>query len=123
VTENDEMPESVGMEELVVALDQEFDQLRRDAAERAHEAGRGAVLIGSAGALGLLSLGALGSLPLLALRRVLTTKQIALIVAGGSAVAAATLGRMGATRLAAIAPKALEQEVKGAAKDVAGSVR
>jgi hypothetical protein len=29
---------------------------------------------------------------------------------------------MGATRLAAIAPEALEQEVKGAAKDVAGSV-
>jgi Putative Actinobacterial Holin-X, holin superfamily III len=123
VTENDDVSDSVGMEELVVALDQEFEQLRRDAAERAHEAGRGAVLIGSAGALGLVSVGALGSLPLLALRRVLTPKQIALIVAGGSAIGAAVLGRMGVTRLAALAPQALKEEVKGAAKDVAGSVR
>ena len=117
------MSESVGMKELVVALEEEFEELRRDAAERAHEAGRGAVLIGSAGALGLVSLGALGSLPLLALRRLLTPRQIALVVAGGSAAAAAVLGRMGLTRLAAISPKALEREAKGAAEDVAGSVR
>lgn len=117
------MSEPVEMKELVVALEQEFEQLRRDAAERAHEAGRGAVLIGSAGALGLVSAGALGSLALLALRRVLTPRQIALIVAGGSAAAAAALGRMGLARLAAISPKALEQEVKGAAEEVAGSVR
>ena len=117
------MSESVGMKELVVALDQEFEQLRRDAAERAHEAGRGAVLIGSAGALGLVSVGALGTLPLLALRRLMTPRQLALIVAGGSAAVAAVLGRMGLTRLAAISPKALEQEVKGAAEDVVGAVR
>ena len=119
----DVVSEPVEMKELVVALEQEFEQLRRDAAERAHEAGRGAVLIGSAGALGLVSAGALGSLALLALRRVLTLRQIALIVAGGSAAAAAALGRMGLARLAAISPKALEQEVKGAAEEVAGSVR
>lgn len=50
-------------------------------------------------------------------------RQIALIVAGGSAFAAAMLGRMGLTRLAAISPKALEQDVKGAAEDVVGAVR
>jgi hypothetical protein len=113
----------VGIKELVVALDQEFDQLRRDAAERAHVAGRGAALIGSAGALGLVSVGALASLPLIALRRVLPPQQIALIVAGGSAILATALGRMGVTRLAAISPKALEQELQGAVDDVRDSVR
>lgn len=75
------MSESVGMKELVVALDQEFEELRRDA-----EADR-------------------------------TDRR------GGSAFASAMLGRMGLTRLAAISPKALEQEVKGAAEDVVGAVR
>ena len=115
------MAPSVGMEELVLALEQEIEELRRDAAERAHEAARGAALIGSAGALGLVFAGALGSLPVMALKRVLPPRQIALIVAGGSAAGAAVLGRMGVRRLAAISPKALEQEVKGAAKDVAKS--
>jgi hypothetical protein len=115
------MPGPVEMEELVLALEQEFEQLRRDAAERAQEAARGAALIGSAGALGLVFVGALGSLPLLALRRVLPPWQIALIVAGGSATGGAMLARMGAKRLAAIAPKALEEEIEEATKDVAES--
>jgi Putative Actinobacterial Holin-X, holin superfamily III len=115
------MPEPVEMKELVIALEEEFEKLRRDAAERAHEAGRGAALIGSAGALGLVSAGAVGSLPLLGLRRVLEPWQIALIVAGASAIGAAALARMGAARLTAISPKALEQEVKGAVKDVAAA--
>ena len=114
---------NVSIEELVVALEQEFEKLRRDAAERAQEAGRGAALIGSAGALGLVAVGALGSLPLFGLRRVLEPWQIALIVAGGSAAAATALARAGVARLAAISPKALEQEVKGAVEDVAGAVR
>lgn len=86
------------------------------------EAGRGAALIGSAGALGLVSVAALGSLPLLALRRVLQPWQIALIVAGGSAAGATALARKGMTRLAAVSPKALEQELEGAVGDVADSV-
>ena len=109
----------VRIEELVVALEHEFERLRQDAAERAEEAGKGAALIGTAGALGLVSVGALGSLPLLALRRVLPAWQIALVVAGGSAAGAVTLGRLGAAPLAAIAPKALEKEVKGAVGNVA----
>jgi hypothetical protein len=109
------------MEELVVALEQEFEKLRRDAAERAEEAGRGAALIGSAGALGLVAVGALGSLPILALRRVLPAWQIALIVAGGSAAAATALARLGMARLAAISPEALEEELEDAAKDVAAA--
>ena len=109
----------VRIEELVVALEHGFERLRQDAAERAEEAGKGAALIGTAGALGLVSVGALGSLPLLALRRVLPAWQIALVVAGGSAAGAVTLGRLGAARLAAIAPKALEKEVKGAVGNVA----
>jgi hypothetical protein len=115
------MPEPVEMKELVIALEEEFEKLRRDAAERAQEAGRGAALIGSAGALGLVAVGAVGSLPLLALKRVLEPWQIALIVAGGSAIGAAALARMGAARLAAISPKALERELKGAAKEVAAA--
>jgi hypothetical protein len=67
--------------------------------------------------------GALGTLPLLALRRVLPPWQIALLVAAGGAAGATALGRMGAARLAAISPKALEQELEGAAKDVAGAAR
>jgi hypothetical protein len=113
----------VGIEELVVALEQEFAKLRRDAAERAEEAGRGAALVGSAGALGLVAVGALGSLPLIALRRVLPAWQIALIVAGGSAAGAAALARIGMARLAAISPEALEEEIQGAVKDVTAAAR
>jgi hypothetical protein len=111
------------MEELVLALEQEFEQLRNDAAERAQEAARGAALVGTAGALGLVAVGALGSLPILALRRALPGWQIALIVAGGSAAAAGVLGRMGVVRLAAISPEAIKQEVKEAADDVVDSAR
>jgi Putative Actinobacterial Holin-X, holin superfamily III len=114
---------NVDIEELVVALDQEFEQLRRDAAERAHEAGRGAALVGTAGALGFASVAALGSLPLLALRRVMPAWQIALLVAGGTAAGATVLGRLGLARLAAIAPKALEAEAKEAVEDVADAAR
>ena len=49
-------------------------------------------------------------------------RQIALIVAGESAFAAAMLGRMGLTG-SPISPKALEQEAKGAAEDVVRAVR
>jgi hypothetical protein len=73
--------------------------------------------------LGLVSAGALGSLPLLALRRVVPAWQIALMVAGGAAAGAAALARMGLIRLAAVAPKALEQEVKNSAKEVVDTVR
>jgi Putative Actinobacterial Holin-X, holin superfamily III len=113
----------VGIEELVVALEDEFDRLREDAAQRAQEAGRGAALVGTAGALGLVSAGALGSLPLMALKRVLPAWAIALVVAGGSAAGAVVLGRMGLRRLSAIAPEALEQEVEDAVGNVAHAVR
>lgn len=106
----------------MLALDEEFDKLRHDAAERATEAGRGAVLIGTAGAFGLIAVGALGSLPVMALRRVMPARSIALTVAVGSGVAAAVLGRMGRARIAAIAPQALEQEVKEAVEDVSDAV-
>ena len=75
------MSESVGMKELVVAPDQEFEKLRRDA-----EADR-------------------------------TDRR------GGKCFRRRDARRMGLTRLAAISPKALEQEVKGAAEDVVGAVR
>jgi hypothetical protein len=47
--------------------------------------------------------------------------QIALIVAGGTAGGAVALGRMGLARLAAIAPKALEQVAEEAVEDVANA--
>ena len=111
------------MEELVGALDHEFEDLRHEAAERAQEAARGAALMGTAGALGLVSLGAMASLPLLALRRVMPAWQVALIVAGGTAGSAIALGRMGLARLAAVAPKALEKVAEEAVEDVAESVQ
>jgi hypothetical protein len=111
----------VSMEELVGALDHEFEDLRQEAAERAQEAARGAALLGTAGALGLVSLGTLASLPLLALRRVMPARQIALIVAGGTAASAIALGRMGLTRLAAVAPKAVEQVGEEAVEEVASA--
>lgn len=113
----------VSIEELIEALEQEFDRLRHDAAERAQEAGRGAALVGTAGGLALISAAALGSLPVLALRRVWPPWKIALVVAGGSAAGAAVLARIGLSRLAAVAPKALAQEADKAVEDVAGAVR
>jgi hypothetical protein len=48
-------------------------------------------------------------------------RQIALIVAGGTAASAIALGRMGLTRLAAVAPKALEQVGEEAVEEVASA--
>jgi len=107
------------VEEMIDSLQKELEHLRQEGAERAREAGRGAALVGTAGALGLVSVGALASLPLLALRRVMPGWAIALLVAGGSGVGAAVLGRAGATRLAAIAPDSLQRELKRAVEDVA----
>jgi hypothetical protein len=107
------------VEKMIDSLQEELEHLRQEGAERAREAGRGAALVGTAGALGLVSVGALASLPLLALRRVMPGWAIALLVAGGSGISAAVLGRAGATRLAAIAPESLERELKRAVEDVA----
>ena len=111
------------VEEMIDSLQQELEHLRQEGAERAREAGRGAALVGTAGALGLVSVGALASLPLLALRRVMPGWAIALLVAGGTGAGAAVLGRAGATRLAAIAPESLERELKRAVEEVADIAR
>jgi hypothetical protein len=100
------------------SLEDELERLRQEGAERAQQAGKGAALVGTAGALGLVSAGALASLPLLALRRFLPGWAIALLVAGGSGAGAALLGRAGASRLAAIAPDSLERELKRAVENV-----
>jgi hypothetical protein len=47
----------------------------------------------------------------------------ALFVAGGSGAGAALLGKAGATRLAAIAPEALQRELRQAVDDVAEIAR
>lgn len=111
------------VEELLDSLQQEVEHLREEGALRAREAGRGAALVGTAGALGFVSVGALASLPLMALRRVLPAWAIALFVAGGSGVGAALLGRAGAARLAAIAPDSLQRELKQAVEDVVDAAK
>lgn len=108
---------------VIDSLEEEFERLRNEAAERAQEAAKGAALVGTAGALGLAAVGALGSLPLLALRRVLPAWQIALLVAGGSAAGAVALARAGAARLAAIAPESLQKELNEAVENVADAAR
>lgn len=111
------------LEVVLDSLEEEFERLRHEAAERAQEAGKGAALVGTAGALGLAAVGALGSLPILALRRVLPAWQIALLVAGGSAAGAVALARAGAARLAAIAPESLQKELNEAVENVADAAR
>jgi hypothetical protein len=111
------------VEEVLDSLEQEVERLRLEGAKRAQEAGRGAALVGTAGALGLVSAGALASLPLLALRKVLPGWSIALLVAGGSGAGAALLGRAGAARLAAIAPESLEKELKQAIETVTDAAK
>jgi hypothetical protein len=103
------------------SLEDELQRLREEGAERAQQAGKGAALVGTAGALGLVSAGALASLPLLALRRLLPAWAIALLVAGGTGAGAALLGRAGASRLAAIAPNSLERELRRAVENVTDS--
>jgi hypothetical protein len=107
------------VEAMIDSLQDELEHLRQEGAERAKEAGRGAALVGTAGALGLVSARALASLPLMALRRVLPGWAIALLVAGGAGAGAVVLGRAGATRLAAIAPETLQRELKQAVEEVA----
>lgn len=107
----------------IESVQQELEQLRHEGAARAQDAARGAALIGRAGALGLVSVGALGSLPLMALRRVMPAWLLAVLVAGGSAAGAAAPGRAGFSRLAAVAPEALEQRAKEAVENVAEVVK
>lgn len=107
----------------IESVQQELEQLRKEGAERAQEAARGAALIGGAGALGLVSVGALGSLPVMALRRVLPAWLLAVLVAGTSAAGAAALGRAGFARLSAISPEELELRAKEAVENVAEAVR
>jgi hypothetical protein len=106
------------VEQVVASIREELDQLREEAVGRAGEAARGTALIGAAGALGLASAGALASLPLLALRRVLPGWAVALLVAGGTATAAAFLARSGLERLEAAAPEAVRERVQQARHEV-----
>jgi hypothetical protein len=48
--------------------------------------------------------------------------QIGLIVGTGSAATATVLARMGLSRMAAVAPEALEQEVEDSAKEALTAV-
>ena len=63
------------------------------------------------------------TLPLMALRRVMPAWLLAVLVAGGSAAGAAAPGRAGFSRLAAVAPEALEQRAKEAVENVAEVVK
>ena len=71
-----------------VAVSDEIEQLRADAAERAATGAQGAA----------------ASLPLMALRRVMPGWAVALLVAGGSGALAAALARRGLDDLHAAAP-------------------
>ena len=62
-------------------------------------------------------------MPLMALRRVMPAWLLAVLVAGGSAAGAAAPGRAGFSRLAAVAPEALEQRAKEAVENVAEVVK
>jgi phage-related tail protein len=105
------------------SLRREIERLREEVAARAQEAARGAGMLGAAGGLGLVSAGALASLPLIALRRILPSWAVALLVAGGSAAGAAVLARAGLEHLSVAAPEAVSEGVERAVEQVAGAVK
>jgi Putative Actinobacterial Holin-X, holin superfamily III len=111
------------MEAVTASLRAEIERLRQDATERAGEAGRGAALLGAAGGLGLVAAGAVASLPLLALRRVLPSWVVALLVAGGAGTGAALLGRAGLEHVKLAAPDSISERIDQAAGDVSDALK
>jgi hypothetical protein len=99
------------VERMTATFRAELDELRREAGERGRDLAAGAGYLGAAGGLALVSAGALLALPVLALRRFLPGWAVAVLVAGGSAAAAGTLGVTGAQRLREAAPESVRQEV------------
>lgn len=107
-------------EELADAMRREVEQVRTELGERLHGAAKGARLLAAAGASGAIAGAAAGTLPLMALRRVVPSWLLAVLVAGGAGALAARFARQGLEELGDAAPIDAER-VKDAAKDAVRS--
>jgi hypothetical protein len=101
----------------------ELRALQEEAAERGLLAAQGAGFVGAAAACGLIAAGALASLPLLALRKVIPSGAIALIVAAGAGAGAIVFGRRGLDRLKQAAPEPLEKRLDDAENSILHTLR
>lgn len=103
-------------QELADALRREVEQLRDDMSERLSSAAKGGRSLALAGAFGGVAAAAVGTLPLIALRRILPSWALALLIGGGAAALAAHFARQGLEDLGELAPIDAER-VKDAAKN------
>jgi Putative Actinobacterial Holin-X, holin superfamily III len=99
----------------------EVEQLRAEATQRATGGAKGAGLLIAAGATGSVAVAAAVSLPLMALRRLLPSWAIAVLVAGGAGASTVLLTRRGLAELGAAAPVDAGR-LKDAARDAVRSV-
>jgi hypothetical protein len=99
----------------------EIEHLREDVSHRATGGAKGVALIGGAGAAGTLSVLAAGSAGLLAMRRVMPSWGIALVIAGGSGAVSALLARRGLDELGDAVPGNADG-LKAAARDALQAV-
>lgn len=109
-------------QELADALRREVEQLRTEMAERLDSAARGAKNLAAAGAFGGIAAAAVGSLPLIALRKLLPSWLLAVLIALGAGGIAAHFARRALDDIAEVTPIDPER-VKHAAKDAIRQTR
>jgi hypothetical protein len=102
-------------------VSREIEGLRADVGNRAAEGAKGVAMIGGAGAAGAVTVLAAGAVPLLALRRIMPSWGVALVIAGGSGALAALLARRGLDELGEAVPVNTEV-IKDAARDAMSSM-
>jgi putative superfamily III holin-X len=109
--------------EVRATFERRLEQIQEEAISRAREAGSGAAYIGGAAALGMVSAAAVASLPLIALKKVLPSSLVALLVASAGAGGSVLLARRGFTLIKAAAPEVVEQKLDDVADDLAEAVK
>jgi hypothetical protein len=102
-------------------VSREIEQLRADVTERATGGAKGIAMLGGAGAAGAAAVLATGSATLLAMRRVMPSWAVALVIAAGSGALCAVLAKRGLDELGEAVPVNADG-IKDAARDALQSM-
>jgi putative superfamily III holin-X len=109
--------------EVRATFERRIEQIQEEAISRAREAGSGAAYAGGAAALGIVSAAAVASLPLIALKKVLPSSLVALLIAGAGAGGSVVLARRGFSLIKAAAPEVVERKLDEVADDLTDAVK
>jgi hypothetical protein len=103
------------------SVSHEIEHLRADVSNRATGGAKGVAMLGGAGAAGAVTVLAAGSAGLLAMRSVMPSWAVALVIAGGAGTLGAVLARRGLDELGDAVPGNADA-VKHAARDALHSM-